>query len=72
MYGPFLDMQQPTEGGKMDMGSTHPGHDTKAEGPCPKKHRKRSDIDLKYTCSICGNSYGSKATLYTHNKNKHT
>ena len=56
----------------MVMGSTHPGHNTQAEGPCPKKHRKRLDIDLKYTCSIRGNSYGSKATLYTHNKNKHT
>ena len=57
--------KQPTEDGKMVMGSTLPGHDTQAEGPCPKKRRKRLDIDLTYTCSICGNSYGSKQ-LYIH------
>ena len=71
--------KQPTEDGKMVMGSVHPENntqaenDTQAEGTCHKNNRRnRLDIDRKYACSICDKKCGNKRALNAHNKNKHT
>jgi hypothetical protein len=39
--------------------------------PCKRRRRKKSEIDRPFSCSVCGNKYGSSSALYTHKKSDH-
>eukprot|EP00731_Ephydatia_muelleri_P025332 Em0017g415a len=42
-----------------------------SQPPSGNKKRKRSEIELLFSCKACGNKYGSQSALYTHTKIKH-
>ncbi|KAL5493627.1 hypothetical protein EMCRGX_G014833 [Ephydatia muelleri] len=42
-----------------------------SQGPSKRTRRQKSELDRKFSCSLCDKKYASQATLYTHNKNKH-
>ena len=63
--------QSPVAGGGGQSDVTDTVCDGGRQGPSKRTRRQTSELDRKFSCSLCDRKYASQAALYTHNKNKH-